>query len=424
MATALRDTATPNETRQESDTRLTQLTDRVNAIKAAKVDAVADTRALTALAIRPENVPAQVIIQAPNGLKMSIGDVAHQQLGERVGIHKKYYDRMLAEAPELLATNLNHWFANAPEERLLRMLKPEGLDAKDQAQLVQTGTQVRLRGVLGKSYRTIDDADLVAAILPTLTERGAQLVDFSIDERRMHAKFATVARSVTEIRLAYAKKYNLTEEQVRRHTYVDGKDVSWVDEVLSSGVVIRHSEIGFASLGASFFQRILKCLNDYVADNAIAIRHAGGKHGSADEDVRFLSDATQLMENAALLGRVQDSIARELDDQVVFERATKILSAKATIVERPADVPLFAFVGNMGEKLGLNQNEVELLKEETQRAVIEEGGERQFAFVQGITAVARQMTNYERRLDVEHAGFQLLNDDASALLKMGKAALN
>lgn len=42
-------------------------------------------------------------------------DHAHGQIAERVGIPKRYYDRMRADAPALLAGNVNHWFRATPE---------------------------------------------------------------------------------------------------------------------------------------------------------------------------------------------------------------------------------------------------------------------------------------------------------------------
>lgn len=419
--TALRDVQ--EEHKSQSDGRLKQLTGRIALIKASKVDAVADTRALTAKAVQAgDNHPAQVVLAAPNGMLMQIGEVAHDQFSQRLKIDRRYYDRMVTEAPELLAQNLNWWLVKTPEERLLRMLKPEALSEKEAREMTSLGAALRLRGVLGKGYRTIDDADLIDAVIPTLIERGALLVDFSIDERRMHAKFATEARTMAQLREAYAKHYGLTIEEVSRHARVGGKDVSFVDEPMAAGLTIRHSEVGFASLGASFFTRIAKCLNDMVAENAIAIRHVGGKNGSADEDVRYLSDATQLMENAALLGRVTDTIAKELDPKAVHDRSIKVIAAKVEAIELPAEKPLFEFVGNIGLNLGLTDAQTDALKAETVSSIKEEGGMTRFAFIQGITATAREMTDYDRRIEVERVGFQLLNDDAGALMKLGREA--
>lgn len=428
--------------RAESESKIDLLRMRVSSIKRAKVDAVAETPALVASCVTADNAPKQVVIDM-GPYRMQIGDVAHDQMAFRFKIDKRYYDRMRESAPELLAENLNWWFTHEPQERLLRMLRPDAFDVGDRKEMAAIGAHFRLRGLLGKGYRTIDDADFVDAIVPTLVENGANLVDFSIDERRMHAKFVTEVFTMDQIRELYAKRYGLTPAQMRQHRTIDGRDIAFVNEPMSFGMTIRHSEVGYASLAATQLVRIAKCTNDLVGENAIAIRHVGGKNGKAwdgtqtlggaavggtagaggaDDDVRDVSDATQLLDNAALLSRVQDTIKTQMDPKYALERANAIVMAKIENLPRPAGKPLFEFVGNVGLNLGLTQTETELLKEETQKSIIVEGGETRFAFIQGITAVARQMTNYERRIDTEHAGFQLLQDDASALVKLGRDA--
>jgi hypothetical protein len=52
----------------------------------------------------------------------AITNHAHGQLAEHLGIPKKYYERMRAEQPELLATNINTWLVATPERRLVRTL--------------------------------------------------------------------------------------------------------------------------------------------------------------------------------------------------------------------------------------------------------------------------------------------------------------
>jgi hypothetical protein len=431
MATALLQGITPTrdaDAEQLADVHaqnVRALTARVQSIKAAKVDAVADTRALRAVAIASgDNYPAQVVLKAPGGLTVQIADdVPHAQFAQLFGIDKRYYDRMKTNAAPLLAENLNWWLQQTPNERLLRMLRPEGLTETDRAQMAAIGSTVRLRGVLGKGYRTIDDADLVAGLLPVLEAAGATLQEFSIDERRMHAAFYTPARDVQQIRQAYAERHGITLAQLdaqHGHAIVNGRDIGFVNETLASGVVIRHSEVGFASIGASFVQKILKCLNRLVSENAVNIRHVGGKNGDAGDDMRYVSDSTQLMENAALLGRVADTVKAQFDDARIVERAGRVLVAKTEPVERPAAMPLFEFVGNIGGALGMTDAETDRLKEETVKSVAEEGGEVKFAFIQGITATAREMTDYDRRLEFERQGFALLNDDAGALLKMAR----
>jgi hypothetical protein len=401
----------------EHETKLAALTNRVQLYKRAKMDAVTDTRALRAIVVKPsdENLPPQLALAVPqNGLAMTIGDVAHGQLSQRLKIDLPYYKRMVAEAPELLAQNLNWWMEHKPEERMLRMLRVEALSAEQQKAAGSIGARLFLRGVLGKGYRTIDDADLIAEALPRIVANGGLLRDFSIDERRLYAKFATPARDVKQI-IAEARSRGRFTQHV----------IGEVSEVISSGVVIRHSEVGFASLSASVYDELLRCLNGMVGVNEISIRHVGSKNqGEGDGDVRYLSDETTLLENAALLSKVGDAIDRSFQIEPVAERMVKLLNAKQEVVKLP-DVPLFEFVGNVGAALDLNLDQIETLKAETLKSQLEEGGSvagqaTKFSFVQGITATARQMTNYDKRYEIEQAGFRLLQDDHSALLKLAR----
>jgi hypothetical protein len=407
----------------EHTEKLAALTNRVETYKKAKADAVADTRAFSAVVVKPsdENLPPQLALAVPSkGFAMTIGEVAHGQLSQRLKIDAPYYKRMTTEAPDLLAQNLNYWMQNKPEDRLFRMLDVKALDEAEAKRAGSIGARFFLRGVLGKGYRTIDDADLIAELLPVLVASGALLRDFSIDERRLHAKFSTVARGVQDILQDAAQRTGKSIEALRR------EHVIGVDEVISSGLYIRHSEVGFASLSASMYDELLRCYNGYISHSDISIRHVGGKNGKGenDEDVRMLSDATQVMENAALLGRVRDRVDSAFLPQNIAARGIKFLEAKLDVVKLP-DVPLFEFVGNMGEGLGLTLDQTELLKQETLKAQLEEGGNVQgqitrFGLVQGITAVARQMTDYDRRVEIERAGFTFLNDDANALLKLAR----
>ena len=52
----------------------------------------------------------------------SITDNTHSQIAQRLNIPLKYYQRMRFDAPALLATNVNTWFLEKPERRMIRTL--------------------------------------------------------------------------------------------------------------------------------------------------------------------------------------------------------------------------------------------------------------------------------------------------------------
>ncbi len=77
---------------------------------------------------------------------------AHRQIGARIGIPAKYYSRMLDEGKELLTQNVNYWFRQNPEQRMLRVM--EG----------------KVRAFLSNRYLRIDNHEVVCAVMPVIGE--------------------------------------------------------------------------------------------------------------------------------------------------------------------------------------------------------------------------------------------------------------
>ena len=95
---------------------MTEMAQTLEAQQQMKKDFVADTRAL-------EMTPTgQLAIADDSSQTFDITPHAHRQIGERIGIPAKYYDRMRTQAPELLQSNVNHWFRTRPEQRMVRTL--------------------------------------------------------------------------------------------------------------------------------------------------------------------------------------------------------------------------------------------------------------------------------------------------------------
>jgi hypothetical protein len=298
------------------------LESRVLQIARARRDASADTRALVADATPTPDGGLQsdaerVIIRGPGGVALAVTDLAHDQLAERVGIPKPYYRRMLAGQPDLLAQNLNTWLQQEPDTRLLRCLM--GVTPDDQALLARTGTSLKLRAVLGKTFRTIDDAEVLAALLPIAKQHGAMLTSYDATDVRLHARFITWEQSVDSIRRRVEGQHGADAALATRTARsIAQRDVSWLDEVVRTGFYVRNSETGFAALDVASFVEILKCLNGMIAPAQVKVRHAGARRGEDEGGMAWLSGATQELDNAALMSRLQDA-ARAARSRAVRE---------------------------------------------------------------------------------------------------------
>ena len=61
-------------------------------------------------------------VDEKNSLSFGITALFHRQLGATLGIPAKYYNKMQAEHPELLARNVNGWFHKTPSKHTVRTL--------------------------------------------------------------------------------------------------------------------------------------------------------------------------------------------------------------------------------------------------------------------------------------------------------------
>src|SRR5262245_16740134 len=152
-----------------------QLAEEIARQSASKRDYIADTRKLSLRALNgggAEYPHANVILDGVNG-GMGLRPTAHAQLSEALRIPKPYYDRMLADAPDLLAKNVNEWFARQPARKLVRTLDNQ------------------IRAILSDSYRPLDNLELAEAILPKLADLNAMVVSSEVTETRFYLKAVT-----------------------------------------------------------------------------------------------------------------------------------------------------------------------------------------------------------------------------------------
>lgn len=132
---------------------LQALVDELNRRAAAKEDLICPTTALEAVVHDVAgSAKAHVLLQIKDRQPTPINNIAHRQLQGHLKIPADYYDRMLQEQPELLASNINTWLHANRENRLVRQL---------------FGTT---RAFLSDKFRPLENEDLAAAIAEPLVE--------------------------------------------------------------------------------------------------------------------------------------------------------------------------------------------------------------------------------------------------------------
>ena len=144
----------------------------------------------------------------------------HRQVASALGIPAKYYDLMQAQKPELLAQNVNTWFADKPSAYMVRSM--------------DYGNGQVARALLSERYRRIDNMEIATAVLPLFAGND---------------QYEVMSCEVTENRL-YLKVVNHRLEM----------EVSKGD-IVQAGVMISNSEVGLGAVSIQPLVYRLVCTN-------------------------------------------------------------------------------------------------------------------------------------------------------------------
>lgn len=401
--------------RDAADRRALALT-TLNRLSDAAVDAVVATPALRMMALSSDIIgsvptPDKVTLtattaQGPVTLRLLPG--AHEQIAERVGIPRQYYDRMLETQPSLLAANVNRWLHAEPAKRLVRLLKP--ITDEDGQRNATAGATYAARAFLSDSYRPLDHVGFVNAILPAADEAGAVIRSFDLSDRRFHMK--------------------LVMGSVDSRDYLPAGSPR-LGEIIRAGVHIRNSETGHAAIEVAPYVEVLRCLNGMVVNTATRRAHLGAKQGSGSEgfEVLNLSDETRRLEDAAIFLRLADAARNALSEVTLRLAGQTIAEAMGATIEYPAELPLMEFVTNIGRRLDLTDRENEILRDEVGNErvasarlgyLVPEGKLTRWTVTQALTATARVLGDagdVDRRDELEHQSWRFLTDSTTALAR-------
>jgi hypothetical protein len=357
---------------------LVELAQEVERQENAKKDYIADTGLLSLEVAHGEGsrpgtngpVPeVNLIMKNGKTSEFSIGDVFHEQLGSKLNITRPYYDKMRNEAPELLAHNVNHWLHQNPEPRMVRTL-----DGK-------------ARAFLSDKFRTLDNYDMLEAVLPTLKEHKMQFISCEVTEKRMYLKVLFP---------------NVQADVVPKDT-------------VQAGLVVSNSEVGAGSFKVEPFTYRLICSNGLISEYALRKFHVGRQQGGDDNDeiYEILSNAAKSADDKALFLKVRDIVNHSLKPEVFNANVEKF--REATTKQITGDVP--AVVEVTRRKFGLSQDQGASML----RHLIQGGDLSQWGLTNAVTATAKESTDYDNQTWLERAGGKIIELSNSEWTKLATA---
>lgn len=335
-----------------------ELTRRTETMK----DLLADTRSIQAVPhmIEGNQMGIDGIALGINGSGVfPTNHIADGQLSSRLKIPKKYYDRMLDQCPDLLCTNINHWFNSHPEKRLVRTLDGGA------------------RAFLSEQYRPLDNYQLCEAVLPALIDSKADIVSCEITDTRLYIK--AVVHSV--------------QSEIKRN------------DVVCAGVVIQNSEVGHGALSITPYILRLVCMNGMKAHSWGRKKyHTGNKQGhnvtDLDHAYDLYTDQTKRASDEAFWMQVRD-LTQGVMSQATFEW---ICNEMRQATENEIEGDPIEVVDKTQRRFKLNDDE----KNGVMQHLLRGGEMNQWGLANAITRTAEDVASYDRATELESLGWDVV----------------
>jgi hypothetical protein len=298
-------------------------------------------------------------LDGPHGL--NIRQLAHEQIGETVAIPRKYYDRMLMEAPDLLALNVNRWFEkDKSTKRMVRTL--DGF----------------ARAFLSERFRPLDNVDLMGALLPVIEKKGAQVMSSELTDKRLYVK--AILPSM-EAKIATSKE---------------------VGDIVSAGICVSNSEVGCGALRIEPFVYRLSCKNGLIVPDMALRKYHVGKGADADGLGRLLTTEAKRADDKAFWLRVRD-ITNAAFDVDVFKATVSKMNVAAGQEIKTDDLPAVVEIVTREEDIP------ERVSKLIEGNLIKGKDFTRWGLVNAVTAAANVESDYEVATHLERTGGKILD---------------
>lgn len=303
----------------------------------------------------------------PGQLTFSVLSAAHGDVCDRLGIPKKFYDRLLGGHPDLLDHMVSTLFGRSGGNHFVRTFMDEDT----------TGV---VRAILSDRYRVIDHFDVLYTSLKAIKASGiaCKVESCDLSDRRMRVRFY---RPDAEI--------EARELLAKYRSPRPGMDGGLMDMNIFTGFQITNSETGDGRFSITPRFIVKACRNGYIMRaEAIEQTHLGGQMQTG---VIEWSEETRTREMDLILAQVRDAVTSFLAPSFL-QAKIDYLTQSNRLLTRPTDA-----TDNVVKFLQLTEWERDaLLTHFTGGADTTAWG-----LAQAVTALAYDMESVERAEELE-----------------------
>lgn len=382
---------------------LPELAAELEARKTRKRDIVLDTKQLGVLAGRPAiedefgptaSSPTTIVLPGESTDYVPT-DRFHRQLGTHLGVDAKLYDHLNGEHPGLYDHLINGLLREDHKTQLVRLYTDGG-----------PGGHGVARAFLSDRYLRVENEDLANVALPIIYGiPGAYVDTCNVSEDKLYLKVLVpdMTRDLTAIRSGFDFEA-LRREYGAHHMFRQDER----PDLVCPGLVIENSEVGAGALRVSRLIFRVQCSNGMIAEHTVNRRHVGKRIGgdmfADDEGTVWKDDTLRAMDDALKL-KVRDAVTAAVDETNFDLLARQFAESGLT---KPIERPIPA-MKVLGKALTLTEREGESALEHLMRG----GDMTKFGAVNAITAMAQTVESFDRSVELETIGGDLLAWDRS-----------
>jgi len=282
-----------------------------------------------------------------------------RQICQRSKIPADYADRMKDGHQALLAQNINYWWKQNPENRMLRTL---------------LNGQSTARAFLSERYRPLENVDLAAAVFPTLEKLGCEILSCEITETRLYIQAATPKVEA-----------KLVGDRVR------------------AGCCISNSEVGAGAISEDELLYYLACKNGMISQRIMGRHHIGRRSDplfELDTAAEYYSDVTREMDDRTFWMKVKDATTALFDKDRFLARVAEFESTTAQKI-KPVEA-----VEEITNRFRFNESE----KDAVLNHLIDGAkGNTLFGLINAVTRTATDVESYDRSIELQRVGGEIMH---------------
>ena len=301
-----------------------------------------------------------------DGADYETSELMQTQIANKLNVPKKYFDRMVTEAPELCEQNVNHWLQNDPKRYMVRTL----------------GTKAR--AFLSDRYEVIDNWDVLKAVMPALRpykERDDLVFEQShITDTNLYLRF-----TIPSLEKDIAKQGGIRQ----------------VGDIIHFGLQVKNSEVGLGSVEVAPFIKRLVCTNGMVATDYGQNKKHLGRSQWDGIDRSILRQETIRQGNKAWIMTVQDSVDGMFNGPIFEQISDRFIQAQTGV---EMDVPRKS-IEKLTKDFDFSESESDSILEH----LLGEGDKTQFGLANAVTRTATDVENVDRSMKMESQGWQIMN---------------